>query len=334
MAFKIVVANKIHDSVRAELESVGQLTLNESDEPWSRETLLRKCGDADALMVFMTETIDEGFLQSCPKLKIIAGALKGYNNLDVPACTKQGVVVTIVPDLLTEPTAELTVGLMISLARNVVPGDQFIRGGAFHGWRPKFYGGSLQGSTVAVLGAGAVGQAILKMLSGFNCEKLYVDKTSLSTETEALLSATKVELAEAQTKADFIVLALHLMPETLHLVDDDFLSKMKLGSYLVNPARGSLVNEAAVADAIDRGQLAGYAADTFEMEDWAIGDRPQKIDARLLNSDKTIFTPHIGSAVTRVREEIERSAAQSIISIANGNVPPTAVNNAGLKEAG
>lgn len=331
MAFKIVVANKIHSSVRNELEKFGELTLNESDEPWTCDELLHHCKDANALMAFMTETIDEAFLEACPKLNIIGGAFKGYNNLDVAACTKHGVLVTIVPDLLTDPTAELTIGLMISLARNVVPSDRFIRDDAFQGWRPKFYGGSIQGSTVAVLGAGAVGQAILKMLSGFDCEKLYVDKTALSVETESKLDVTKVELQEAQAKADFIVLALHLMPETFHLVDADFIASMKPGSFLINPARGSLVHEVAVADALESGQLAGYAADTFEMEDWAVDGRPRKIDERLLKSEKTVFTPHIGSAVRRVREEIELSAAESIISVSKGAVPGTAVNRVALK---
>lgn len=334
MAFKIVVANKIHDSVRAQLEPHGHLIVNESEAPWKREELLEHCKSANAVMAFMTETLGDDFLAQCPDLKIIAGALKGYNNIDVDACSARDILLTIVPDLLTEPTAELTVGLMISVARNFVPGDQYIRAGRFNGWRPKFYGGTIQGSTVAVLGAGAVGQAILKMLSGFDCEKLYVDKNALGADVEMTFGTRKVQLDEALRSSDFIVLALHLTPDTLHMVDDAFLSQMKAGSYLINPARGSLVDEDAVAHALQDNHLAGYAADTFEMEDWAIETRPRAINHSLLRSDKTVFTPHIGSAVRRVREQIELSAANSIITVAKGHIPDTAVNRSTLKMVG
>lgn len=334
MTFKIVLANKVHDTITSKLEPFGQLALNETDHPYTRDDLLKNCADAHALMAFMTETIDEAFLEACPNLRIIAGALKGYNNIDVDACSKYGVIVTIVPDLLTEPTAELTIGLMISVARKVIAGDQFIRQEGFQGWRPKFYGGSIQGSTIAVLGAGAVGQAILKMLKGFDCKKLYVDKEALSPQMEHDLETKKVSLEEAQKTADFIILALHLMPETFHLINQGFITSMKPGSYLINPARGSLVDESVIADALEQGHLAGYAADTFEMEDWAVEQRPRTINERLLTSNKTVLTPHIGSAVRAVREEIERSAACSIISLIKGTMPDTAVNNLDLKIVG
>ncbi|MGH1405733.1 MAG: phosphonate dehydrogenase [Rhodomicrobiaceae bacterium] len=326
MSFKIVVANQIHKSVLGMLENQGHVVINSGSEPWTKEELLFHCSDADALMAFMTESINDEFLEQCPKLKIIAGALKGYNNLDIHACNKRGVAVTIVPDLLTDPTAELTIGLMIAVARNFVPGDVFVRSGDFNGWRPKFYGGSIQGSTIGVLGAGAVGQAILRLLSGFNCKRLYVDKSPLSSDDENQLGVTRSTLNLVQQEADFIILAMHLMPETLHMVDDEFLSHVKKGSYLINPARGSLVDEAAVVKALEQEKLAGYATDTFEMEDWALPARPRIIHQGLLNSDKTVLTPHIGSAVRSVREAIELSAAESIITFSNGNFPNTTVN--------
>ena len=131
---------------------------------------------------------------------------------------------------------------------------------------------------------------------------------------------------EARHRADFLVLALHLKPDTIHLVDADFIAAMKPGSYLVNPARGSLVDESAVHAAVADGRLAGYAADTFEMEDWSLPGRPEHIHEGLLENDRTVLTPHIGSAVSAVREQIELSAAKSILAVANGKVPDTAVN--------
>lgn len=332
MKFKAVVANRLHDPVRTFLEAHADVVMNDDAEPWTNAGLLARCADADAIMVFMTETIDAEFLDACPNLKVVAGALKGYNNIDVAACSARSVAVTIVPDLLTEPTAELAIGLMIAVARNIVPGDSFVRSGEFQGWRPRFYGGSIDGATVAVIGAGAVGRTVLRMLKGFNCQRLYVDKRPLAGECEAELDCRQVALDEALREADFVVLGLHLMPETLHLVDADFIARMKPGSYLINPARGSVVDERAVADALASGHLAGYAADTFEMEDWTLADRPQSIDGRLLASERTVLTPHIGSAVSNVRQAIERSAAESIVAVARGEIPATAVNSDRLRD--
>lgn len=330
MTFEVVVAQPVHGAVADLLRAHGRVVMNPGPEPFSSEELVEKCRNADALMAFMTERIDDAFLQACPRLRVIAGALKGYNNIDVDACNRKGVALTVVPDLLTEPTAELVIGLMISVARNFGPGDRYVRSGAFQGWRPQFYGGSLNGATVAVIGAGAVGQAILRMLSGFSCRKLYVDRHALPVETERSLASSRAGLSEALGQADFVVLALHLMPATMRMVDATFIGQMKPGAYLINPARGSLVDEAAVADALEVGKLSGYGADTFEMEDWALPDRPSSISTRLLASDKTMLTPHIGSAVATVREAIERSAAESIIAVLNGERPEGTVEKEAL----
>jgi len=330
MSFKTVVTHPINASAHRLLATTGPVVVNDSGHPWDAKTLRAQCRDAQAVMVFMTERIDRDFVAACPDLRIVAGALKGYNNIDVAACTDAGVLLTIVPDLLTAPTAELTLGLMISVARNVGPGDRFVRSGDFKGWRPHFYGRSINGSTVAIIGAGAVGQSILGMLAGFDCIRLYTDHNRLPAEQERALGCRYVSLDEAQAEADFLLLALHLLPDTLHMVDTAFLNGMKPGSFLINPARGSLVDEAAVENALASGQLGGYAADTYEMEDWSLPDRPSTIHAGLLSSKQTVLTPHIGSAVSSVREQIEVSAARSIVAVARGDVPQTAVNEPGL----
>lgn len=326
MLSKIVVAQPVHRSVADALKPFGEVWINPGPEPVPNEALMERCSEADALMAFMTEQIDDAWLARCPRLKIIAGALKGYNNMDVAACSRRGIYVTIVPDLLTEPTAELTVGLMIALARNLTDGDRYVRRGEFQGWRPRFYGGSLAGARVLVIGAGAVGQTVMRMLRGFDCALSYVDKKALPADVEAQYRCRRTTLDEALPVSDFVVLAMHLMPETHHFVNSDFLARMQSGSYLINPSRGSLVDEDAVSRALASGQIAGYAADTFEMEDWAVADRPRVISERLRMSDKTILTPHIGSAVRAVREEIEMSAARSIIDFAEGRTPAGVVN--------
>ncbi len=274
--------------------------------------------DADALMVFMPDALDDEFLRSCPNLKIVAGALKGCDNFDVEACTRLGIWFTVVPDLLTEPTAELALALMLGLARNVMAGDRVIRSGNYQGWRPILYGAGLEGSTVGIIGFGAVGRALARMLQGFSCRIQYYDPAGdASTPLDALLESS-----------DFVLPLLPLTTGTLHLLNRDALVRMKPGSYLINVSRGSVVDEEAVADAIESGHLAGYAADTFEMEDWARPDRPRQINPRLLRLvDRTLFTPHLGSAVASARLQIELAAANNILQALAGERPSGAINH-------
>ena len=322
----IVVANWVHDDVLVYLRRHGRVIANPTREPFPRPVLLEHCKQADALIAFMPEAVDEAFVSACPRLRIIACALKGYDNFDVEACTKRGIWLTIVPDLLTAPTAELAVGLMIALGRNIGPGSAHVRGGLFAGWRPKFYGRSLDGSTVGVIGAGAVGKAIARRLSGFRCHLLYYDRQRLTPDQEDDLRLQRATLSELRARSDFVVLAVPLTEHTLHLVDEMFLAEMKPGAFLINPARGSLVDERAVADALEAEHLGGYASDTFECEDWARSDRPQAIDERLLRSGRTVLTPHLGSAVDDVRREIAMEAAESVVQCLKGLHPKGAIN--------
>jgi phosphonate dehydrogenase len=228
---------------------------------------------------------------------------------------------------LTAPTAELTIGLMIALGRKVLSGDRIVRSGRFGGWRPILYGQGIDGSTVGILGAEAVGQAIARRLSGFDASLLYTDEVALSPDQEGELRIRRVAREELLTQSDFVVLCFPLQASTRHLVNADFLRAMKPGAILVNTARGSLVDEAAVAKALETGTLGGYAADVYAFEDWALTDRPNEIPEALLNAmDRTVLTPHIGSAVDRVRQEIALQAARSVLQALRGEVPYGAVN--------
>src|SRR5688572_435817 len=167
MSPKIVVANWVHEEVLDLLSRVGSIEANTSREPWTKEELASRCEGATALMAFMTESVDAAFLDACPSIRMIACALKGYDNFDLAACEERGVTVSIVPDLLTAPTAELTVGLMIALGRQIVVSDKFVRSGTFNGWRASFYGTGLDKSRVGIAGMGAVGRAVAARLTGF-----------------------------------------------------------------------------------------------------------------------------------------------------------------------
>jgi phosphonate dehydrogenase len=318
---KILVTSRIHAEVRARLEEVGHVEINTDVEPWTQAQLVARVCEVDAMMGFMTDRVDAALLAQASRLRVVACALKGFDSYDVEACTQAGVWLTIVPDLLTEPTAELALGLAISLARNVMQGDAHVRSGQFRGWRPQFYGSGLAGASVAVVGLGCVGQAILSRLSGFGCARLIgVDPRGRRRGVESL------GLEQALAQADYVFLAAPLTAQSHHLLDAAALMQCKPGQFMVNVGRGSVVDEAAIADALDAGLLAGYAADVFACEDWALADRPAAIPARLLARANTLFTPHLGSAVRTVRIAIEQRAADNIIAVLQGRDPLDAIN--------
>jgi phosphonate dehydrogenase len=324
---KIVLTHRVHPQVIERLAAHAEVIPNTTSETLACEEILRRAKDAEAIMTFMPDRVDEAFLRACPQLRVVGCALKGYDNYDVEACTRHGVWITNVPDLLTVPTAELTIGLLIGLTRNVLAGDRFVRSGEFNGWRPALYGSGLTGRTLGIIGMGAVGQAIAVRLQGYEMNLLYADPRPLTPELEAQWRLTRVNLDALLRQSDFVVPMVPYRPDTLHLIDAQALASMKDGATLINACRGSVVDEAAVADALASGKLAGYAADVFEMEEWARAERPRAIAPRLLaDTARTLFTPHIGSAVDSVRLAIEMEAAANILQVLAGDVPRGAIN--------
>jgi phosphonate dehydrogenase len=322
----VVVTNRIFPETEALLAAHAQVIVNRTDEPWSREEVQARCREADAMLAFMTDQVDAAFFNACPRLKVVGAALKGYDNIDVAAAERAGVWVTIVPDLLTVPTAELAIGLMLSLGRHIAAADRSIRANGFRGWRPAFYGRGIAESTVGIVGFGQVGQAIAARLASFGCTLLASDARGVPAG-ELTHHVRPSTLADVVAVSDYVVLALPLTSATLHIIDRAAIAAMKPGALLINPARGSLVDEAAVADALETGRLGGYAADVFQCEDWARLDRPAGIDGRLARAGaRTVLTPHIGSAVAGVRRDIELSAARNILAVLSGQTPNEAVN--------
>lgn len=331
----VVITHKVHDEVKDLLLSRQcRVIANDSTESWPREKVLDVTREADALLAFMPDWVDCEFLEQCPKLRIVAAALKGFDNFDVEACTRQGVWFTLVPDLLSAPTAELAMGLILGITRNIPSGDRCVRSGVFQGWRPVLYGKGLHGRTVGIVGMGKVGRSLAQFLTGFGVTIVYADPVRLGPEEERAFGAMQAGLDQLLSISDIVVLLLPLTHSSLHMINGGSLRQMKPGGYLVNVGRGSVVDEEAVADALSAGHLAGYAADVFEMEDWARSDHPHRIPARLLaDYDHTLFTPHLGSAVKEVRLEIEMAAVRNILEALAGRRPSDAINEPHFAEA-
>jgi phosphonate dehydrogenase len=323
---RIVVTHRIHTSIAEMLAAHADLVWNDSLEVWPRDLFLDFAREADALMVFLPDSLDEEFIGACPRLRIVAGAFEEYDNFDVAACTRRRIWFTIVHNLLSGPTAELAVCLMLGIARNLRAGDDHIRSGAFAGWRPILYGQTLRRATVGVVGLGEVGRALARMLTGFECRVLYCDRERLDPELEQELRVSWEPFQKLLAVSDFVVPLLPLTSDTLHLFNRQTVAQMKPLAFLINVARGSIVDEEAIADALDAERLGGYAADTFEMEDGAWVDGPSTVSERLLDHPRTLFTPHLGSAVASVRFGIERAAAHSILQALRGERPAGAIN--------
>jgi phosphonate dehydrogenase len=323
----VLITNRVFPEVIALLEKFARVDANQRSDPLSRSEFLAKASNANALMVFMNDSLDSATLEHCRDLRIVSAALKGSDNFDVAACTERGIWFSVVPDLLTIPTSELAIALALGLARRILDGDKIVRSGKFRGWRPMLYGKGFSGSTAGIVGMGRLGRALAKRLAAFDMKIIYADPIALPAGGAREWGATRVDLVALFAQSDFVFLLLPLSPKTMHMVDGAMVAKMRPGSFLVNVGRGSVVDEEALAQALASGRLAGYAADVFEMEDWARSDRPKSIHPALIaQAGKTLFTPHLGSAVTERRYEIEMRAARNIVEALAGRRPPDAIN--------
>jgi phosphonate dehydrogenase len=319
---RVVVTQWIHPEAARVLAEFCETVLNDSRAALPGPELLARCRDAQGLMAFMPDRVDEAFLAGCPGLQVVAAALKGYDNFDVEAMRRRGIAFCIQEDLLTAPTAELALALMLGLGRHLLEGDAHVRGGAFRGWQPRFYGIGLEGSRVGLLGMGRLGRALAARLKPMGCRVQYCDPRPLSAREEQELGAAAAGFEDLVRTADYLVVLLPLTAQTRGLLGRETLARLKPGCLLVNVSRGGVVDEEAVAGLLEQGSLGGYAADVFAMEDWALPGRPSSIPGQLLDQRaRTLFTPHLGSAVASVRLAIELKAAQQLRAWFRGDVP-------------
>lgn len=313
MSQPLVVAGSrmLPEPLRA-LRSFARAVVNRDETPWSHDELCRRAARAEAIIAFMPDRIDAALLARCPRLRLVAGALKGADNIDVAACAARGVRVSVVEDLLSAPTAELALALTLGLLRQVRAGDARVRQG-HDGWRPALYGSSLVGGSIGILGMGAVGRVLARLLTGFGTRIVYHDPLRLSVGEESALRlqwCAESELPAAAGQA--LILICPLTSHTIHWLSASRLRRLPHDTVVVNIGRGSVADEAAVLSALSSGRLAGYAADVFAFEDLSRPDRPRAVDPRLLAHPRTLFTPHLGSAVLGIRQAIEHQAVAAV----------------------
>ncbi len=284
-----------------------------------RAELLQRVAEKDALLCLLTEKIDSELLVAAPKLRIVSTVSVGYDHIDVPACTRRNVMVTNTPGVLDETTADLAWALLMAVARRVVEGDAWIRSGTWPGWElDQLLGGDVYGKTLGVVGFGRIGRGVARRALGFQMRVLYFNRTRVAEQTEKELHAEFVGLDRLLRESDFVTLHVPLSAETRHLISADAFEKMKRTAYLINTARGPVVDEAALARALEEKKLAGAALDVYESE--------PKVYPALLSRRDVILVPHIGSASVETRTKMAVMAATNAAEFFAGRRPPNALN--------
>ena len=297
----------------------GQVEVNPEDRVLRRPELLEKVGNRDGLLTLLTDKIDAGVMDAAgPRCRIIANYAVGFDNIDLAAATERGIMVTNTPGVLTDATAEHAWALLFAAARRVVEADNFTRAGKYQRWAPMlFLGAEVTGATLGIVGAGRIGTAVALKSAGFGMKVIYTASNENAT-LDRELGARRVSLDELVREADFISLHLPLTPQTRHLFDAATFRKMKKTAYLINTARGPVIDEAALAQALKSGEIAGAALDVFEEE--------PKIHPDLMELDNVVLTPHIASATVKTRTKMATTAAGNLIAALEGRRPENLLN--------
>jgi glyoxylate reductase len=290
------------------------------DDDGTRSAAFASCrAQVEAVVALLTDRIDAAFLDGSPRLRIVANVAVGVDNVDLAACRARGVIVTNTPDVLTEATADLAFGLLLAAARRIAEGDRLVRAGGFTGWTPTFMLGTrVNGTTLGIVGMGRIGQAVSRRARGFGMHVLYTQRNALPAAMALGLGATFVpELDDLLAQSDSVTIHCPLTPATRHLFDAPRLARMKPGAVLVNTARGPIVDEAALAHALEHGPLAAAGLDVFE-------DEP-RVHPSLLARPNVVLAPHIGSADRPTRAAMASLAIDNMLEVLAGRAALTPV---------
>jgi len=317
---KILVTRAVFPEIISLLEQHFQVEHNQADELWPRQQLIEKLRDKVGAFTTGGERIDAQLLESAPNLKICANMAVGYNNFDVPAMTQRRVLATNTPDVLTETTADFGFALLMATARRLTESEHYLRAGKWERWRYDMFAGSdVHGSTLGILGMGRIGQGIARRgAHGFGMNVIYHNRSRLSPQLEAQCKARYVSKQELLANADHLVLVLPYSAESHHAIGAAELAAMKPTANLINIARGGIVDDAALAEALRERRIAAAGLDVYEGE--------PKLNPALLTVPNVVLSPHIASATIPTRMAMARLAADNLISFLVQGKPLTPLN--------
>jgi glyoxylate reductase len=310
----IFVTYPLADTAIQKLRTHFEVTINTNQRTLSSSELIKHCKDKDGILCLLTDAIDKSLLDACPSLKVISNYAVGYNNIDMSAANDRKIPVYYTPGVLTETTADLTLALILATTRRVVEADAFLRAGKFKGWSPDLLlGFDINGKTLGIIGMGRIGLAVAKRAAAFNMSVIYS-----GTRDKGLPDYQYTSLDQVLKTADVISLHLPYNADNHHLINAQRLSQMKKTAFLINTARGPIVDEAALAKALIQGQIAGAGLDVFEEEPTVHPD--------LLKLPQVVLLPHIGSATGDTRTNMALMAADNLIQFFFGEKTNNLVN--------
>lgn len=318
---KVLIAGRIPEHALTILKDAG-LDIDVYDDSQSlitKDELIKRVADKDFLITPLSTQVDSDVIDNAPNLKLIANYGAGFNNIDIDYAKSKGIPVTNTPKVSTTSTSEVTCGLIIGLSHRMMEGDTLMRHEGFSGWAPLFFlGHELAGKTLGIIGMGQIGQAVAKRMHAFDMKILYTQRHQLDSETEDALGATFTKFDDIIKNADVITLHLPASPATHHLIGAEQFKQMKDSAMLINAARGPIIDEAALYDALVNHEIAGAALDVYEKE-------PEVADGfKALKN--VVLTPHIGNATVEARDAMAEIVAKNTVSMDKGNKPNYVVN--------
>jgi len=316
---RVLVTREVFDETLVYLRQHCEVIDNQGDLPYAPEALGKALADCDGLMCCLTDRVDATLLAAAPNLKVAANIAVGYNNIDVPACSTRGVMVTNTPGVLDDSTADLAWALMLGTARRITEVERRVRSGEWTGWRLKqWLGIDVHHATLGIVGMGRIGQAIARRASGFEMKVIYHNRKPIAPELERKCNAAYVSFDELLTQSDFIVLQVPYSPPTHHLIGAAQLARMKPTAILINSTRGGVVDDAALVTALKNGIIRGAGLDVYENE--------PKLHPEFLKLDNVVLAPHIGSSTEATRQAMAMLAAQNLVAALCGKEPPNLIN--------
>jgi glyoxylate reductase len=322
---KVYATHGLFETARQILQESCEVEFWDKPERPPREEVLRRVKDKEGLICLLTEKVNEEFLHVAPKLRIVANVAVGFDNIDVPACTKRGVVATNTPGVLDETTADFAWTLLMAVARRVAEGETLARSGKWKNWNlDQLVGTDVWGKTLGIVGFGRIGRAVARRASGFQMKVIYTDALRAAPEVEKELKAEFREMNALLAEADFISVHVPLLRETRGLFDAAKFQRMKRTAFLINTSRGPVVNEAALVAAIEAGTIAGAALDVHENE---------PLIHPGLKRPNVVLTPHIASASLETRTKMACMAAGNVVALFKGQRPANLLNPEVLKSS-
>ncbi|WP_345817074.1 D-glycerate dehydrogenase (plasmid) [Paraburkholderia sp. PREW-6R] len=304
---RILLARATFPDIIERLEAHFDVERNATDQPFSADELRRRMADKTGAMLMGAERIDAALIAACPQLRAVANCAAGYNNFDLPAITKAGIIATNTPDISNDSVADLAWGLLIAASRRMVESDQHVRSGSWRGFAYNlFLGVDLHHSTLGIVGMGRIGRAVARRAAGFDMKVMYHNRSRLDPELERASGARYVPLDELLAQADHVMLTLPYSVDAHHLIGAPQLAQMKRTATLVNIARGGIVDDAALAQALKDGTIASAGLDVYENE--------PALHPELLHAPHLVMTPHTGSATTAARRALANLAVDNLLA--------------------